>query len=106
MFKNFSKKGSFFLSFPFLGLALLALVQIHQVSYAFPSDEKLEIYKSLDDGNERDSSLPSTPMELMNLLQRSSAMEDATTPSEAIDQALQLFDEQSEDDSSIKNNLN
>ena len=102
MFKNFSKKGSCFLSFPFLVVALLHLNQIQQVSYAFPSDEKLEIYKSLDDGNETDSSLPSTPMELMNLLQRSSAMNDATPPSDAIDQALQLFDEQFDEDSSIK----
>tara|TARA_Y100001968_G_C19212808_1_gene645638 strand:+ start:287 stop:607 length:321 start_codon:yes stop_codon:yes gene_type:complete len=106
MFKNLFEKGSFFFSFPLLGVTLLNLAQIHQASYALPSDEKLEIYKSLDDENSRDSSLPSNPMELMNLIQRSSAMDDATPPSDAIDQALQLFDEQSEDDSSIKNNLN
>ena len=34
------------------------------------------------------------PMELMNIIRRASAMEDATSPSDAIDQALKAFDEQ------------
>ncbi len=48
-----------------------------------------DIFETLGDEEKKNNPLPANPMELMYLLQRSSAMDDATSPSDAIDQALE-----------------
>ena len=53
-----------------------------------------EFYDTLPGGDKRTSILDATnPMELMNRLQRASAMNNATSPSDAIDQALKALDQ-------------
>ncbi len=68
--------------------------ELGKLSEALPISEERNIHKSLADDKEKDLMLPTNPMELMNIIRRASAMEDATSPSDAIDQALKAFDEQ------------
>ncbi len=53
-----------------------------------------EIYNSFDDDDQKTSILDvANPMELMNRLRRATAMDDATTPVDAVDEALRAFDD-------------
>ena len=79
--------------FPNLGLPLFAEV--------FSSSQVDELYQDLGE-DAKGSDLPTNPMELMQIFRRSSAMEDATEPSDAIDQALKNFYKTAEK-SSIEN---
>ena len=57
--------------------------------------QQREIHNSF--GNEQESGgvLDATnPMELLNRLRRATAMDDATSPSDAIDEALKAFDDE------------
>ena len=60
-----------------------------------PNTEK-NIHSTFDDSN--DSFFPSNPLELMNVIRSIESMNDATTPSDAIDDALKAFDEQGEEE--------
>ena len=52
--------------------------------------EELEIDTSTK--TEDDSSLPTNPFELVEMIRRQNSMNDATDPSDAIDDALKSFD--------------
>ena len=56
-------------------------------------DEKRDIYKTFDTEAQNDKGFPIDPFDLMNRLKRAGAMNDATTPSDALDDALNAFDE-------------
>ncbi len=58
-------------------------------------DEKRDIYNTFDSESQIDQGLPVDPFDLMNRLKQAEAMDDATTPSDALDEALEAF-EQSE----------
>ena len=45
---------------------------------------------------EGDSVLPTNPFELVEMIRRNNSLNDATNPSEAIDDALKLFDKMDE----------
>ncbi len=60
-------------------------------------DQKRDIHSSFQEKNE--SALPAGPLELMNALQRASAMDDATSPSDALDEALKNFSTKDQDNS-------
>ena len=51
--------------------------------------EELEIYTSTK--TEDDGSLPTNPFELVEMIRRQNSMNDATDPSDAIDDALKSF---------------
>ncbi len=70
---------------------------------AVPLMEERDIYKSLEGEDSSNSELPTNPIELMRLLNKYSSMNDATPPSDAIDQALELFNNEFEDSTSINN---
>ena len=57
-----------------------------------------DIFETFGDEKSKDSAIPETPMQLINIMQKFSSMEDATTPSDALDQALELYDENSFED--------
>tara|TARA_Y100001968_G_scaffold327088_1_gene371439 strand:- start:73 stop:384 length:312 start_codon:yes stop_codon:yes gene_type:complete len=61
---------------------------------AFPQSEERDVFETLDQENNKDSFLPTSPMELMQTLQKNSSMEDATSPTDALDDALKLFNDQ------------
>ena len=56
-------------------------------------DEKRDIYSTFDTEDQIDQGLPIDPFDLMNRLKRADAMNNATTPSEALDEALNAFDQ-------------
>ena len=56
-------------------------------------DEKRDIYNTFDAESQVDQGLPIDPFDLMNRLKQAEAMDDATTPSDALDEALKAFDQ-------------
>ena len=56
-------------------------------------DDKRDIYSTFEMENEENQGLPIDPFELMNRLKQIGAMNDATTPSDALDEALNAFDQ-------------
>ena len=56
-------------------------------------DEKRDIFNTFDSEEQIDQGLPIDPFDLMNRLKQAGAMNNATTPSDALDEALDAFDE-------------
>ena len=56
-------------------------------------DEKRDIFSTFDAENNNDKGLPIDPFDLMNRLKQAGAMDNATTPSDALDEALNAFDD-------------
>ncbi len=56
-------------------------------------DEKRDIFNTFDSEEKKDQGLPIDPFDLMNRLKKAGAMNNATTPSDALDEALNAFDE-------------
>ena len=59
----------------------------------YSTDEKRDIYSTFDSEDKIDQGLPLDPFDLMNRLKQAGEMEDATTPSDALDEALNAFDQ-------------
>ena len=59
----------------------------------YPPDEKRDIFNTFDAEDQNDQGFPVDPFDLMNRLKQAGAMDDATTPSDALDEALKAFDE-------------
>ena len=59
----------------------------------YSTDEKRDIYSTFDAEDQKDQGMPIDPFTLMNRLKQVGAMNDATTPSEALDEALNAFDQ-------------
>ena len=95
------------IAFPFLCLGMVFFIEhsLAQLSGRYPAAQERDFYEDNGPGgNEGGSILDATnPLELMNRLRRASAMDDATSPSDAIDQALESLE--FEDLKSIPPNL-
>ena len=59
----------------------------------YSTDENRDIYSSFEEDGQKDQGLPLDPFDLMNRLKKAGAMNDATTPSDALDEALNAFDQ-------------
>ena len=59
----------------------------------FSIDEKRDIYNSFDSKDQSDQGFPLDPFDLVNRLKQAGAMSNATTPSDALDEALNAFEE-------------
>ena len=57
------------------------------------NDEKRDIFNTFDSENQNNKGFPLDPFDLMNTLKQAGAMNDATNPSDALDEALSAFDE-------------
>tara|TARA_Y100001968_G_C19454308_1_gene771322 strand:+ start:4431 stop:4730 length:300 start_codon:yes stop_codon:yes gene_type:complete len=77
-------------TFIFFGGLLYSNLGSQLFAEEFSSSDVDELYQDLGEDS-KGSGLPTNPIELMNMLKRSSAMDDATDPSDAIDQALKNF---------------
>ncbi len=55
--------------------------------------EKRDIFNTFDSEDQIDQGLPLDPFDLMNRLNQAGAMDNATTPSDALDEALNAFDQ-------------
>ena len=53
---------------------------------------ELEINRSTNSDENGNVNLPSNPFELVEMLRRANSMNDATNPSDAIDEAIKSFD--------------
>ena len=67
----------------------------------YSTDEKRDIYSTFDSEDQLDQGLPIDPFDLMNRLKQAGAMNNATTPSDALDDALNAFDQS--DDENVPN---
>ena len=59
----------------------------------YSTDEKRDIYSTFDTEDQIDQGLPIDPFDLMNRLKQAGAMNNATTPSDALDEAINAFDQ-------------
>ena len=59
----------------------------------YSADEKRDIYSTFDTEDQIDQGLPIDPFDLMNRLKQVGVMNNATTPSDALDEALNAFDQ-------------
>ena len=59
----------------------------------YSTDEKRDIYSTFDTEDQIDQGLPIDPFDLMNRLKQAGSMNNATTPSDALDEALNAFDQ-------------
>ena len=89
--KNFShrKKLSIVaLFFCSLGFFYNDLVFSSQENYF----EEMELNNNTQDGFESKKSIPTNPFEIVDMLRKANSMNDATSPSDAIDEAIKTFD--------------
>ena len=93
--------GQLFLTFAFLTPILIMAGQVFSSSRTiriselknYSTDEKRDIYSTFDTEDQIDQGLPIDPFDLMNRLKQAGAMNNATTPSDALDEALNAFDQ-------------
>ena len=93
--------SQFLLAFTCLAPILITLGQAFSSSRTirisevknYSTDEKRDIYSTFDTEDQIDQGLPIDPFDLMNRLKQAGAMNNATTPSEALDEALNAFDQ-------------
>ena len=84
-----------------LPIALLSLTTVvdraeAQLSGDYQTPQERDLYNTVPGNNDKGTILDATnPMDLMNRLRRSTAMDDATDPSDAIDAALKALESQS-----------
>ena len=55
--------------------------------------EEIELNSNNKDGYEGVNSIPTNPFELVDMIRRANSMNDATSPSDAIDEAIRSFDD-------------
>ena len=68
------------------------LVKISEVEN-YSTDEKRDIFSTFDADDQNDQGFPIDPFDLMNRLKQAGTMNNATTPSDALDEALKAFDD-------------
>ena len=54
--------------------------------------EEIELNNNTQDGFESNKSIPTNPFELIDMIRKANSMNDATSPSDAIDEAIKSFD--------------
>tara|TARA_B100000945_G_scaffold266111_1_gene225755 strand:- start:240 stop:662 length:423 start_codon:yes stop_codon:yes gene_type:complete len=59
----------------------------------YSTDEERDIFATFDTKDQNDKGLPIDPYDLINRLKQAGAMNNATTPSDALDEALNAFDQ-------------
>tara|TARA_Y100001968_G_scaffold217509_1_gene200147 strand:+ start:66 stop:383 length:318 start_codon:yes stop_codon:yes gene_type:complete len=59
----------------------------------YSTDKKRDIFNTFDTEDQKNKGLPVDPFDLMNRLKQAGALNDATSPSDALDEALKAFDE-------------
>ena len=79
------------------GISSLRITKISEIKN-YSTDEKRDIYSTFDAEDQIDQGLPIDPFDLMNRLKQAGAMDNATTPSDALDEALNAFGKSEEDD--------
>ena len=94
-------KGRFFLACAFFAPIFITiggdfldsrLTKIAEVKN-YLKDEKRDIFNTFDTEDQYDQGFPVDPFDLMNRLKQAGSLDDATKPSDALDEALNAFDD-------------
>ena len=86
-----------------LNLALFGLPSLAQSFGSNDLPKEREIHNTFSQDQKNGALLDATnPMELINRLRQATAMDDATSPSDAIDEALKALDDMERENSSIR----
>ena len=89
--KNFLNRKNIFifaLFFYSLGFFYNDLIFSSQENYL----EEIELNNNTQNGFETNSSIPTNPFEIVDMIRKANSMNDATSPSDAIDEATRNFD--------------
>ena len=54
--------------------------------------EEIELNNNSQDGFEINSTIPTNPFEIVDMIRKANSMNDATSPSDAVDEAIKTFD--------------
>ena len=54
--------------------------------------EEIELYNNTQDEVERNKFIPTNPFQIVDMLKKVNSMNDATSPSDAVDEAIKTFD--------------
>ena len=54
--------------------------------------EEIELNSSTKEGFESNDTIPTNPFEIVDMIRKANSLNDATTPSDAIDEAIRSFD--------------
>ena len=68
----------------------------------YSNNETRNILNSFDTNDQKEEGIPIDPFDLMNRLKQAGAMNNATTPSDALDEALNAFDQSVYENDQIK----
>ena len=87
------------LCFAFVPICLITLEIYPYAKHQLLSESivpftKKDTFKDFEEDGQKDVGLPANPMQLMDIIRRSTSMNDATSPTDAIDQAIKAFYDQ------------
>jgi len=54
--------------------------------------EEIELNSSTKEGFKSNDTIPTNPFEIVDMIRKANSLNDATTPSDAIDEAIRSFD--------------
>ena len=54
--------------------------------------EEIELNSSTKEGFDSNNTIPTNPFEIVDMLRKANSMNDATSPSDAVDEAIKTFD--------------
>ena len=87
--KNILNKFKYFIYLCVTPIFLISYQSIAQESYKL---SEMEINRTINLDDEDNLDLPTNPFEIVDRLRRANSMNDATKPSDAIDDAIKSFD--------------
>jgi len=84
--------NNFFRYLIFLFLPQIFLISFHSIAQESFKLNEMEINKISDFEEDENFDLPANPFEIVDRIRRANSMNDATNPSDAIDEAIKSFD--------------
>ena len=81
----------------YLFIPTIFLISYHSIAQESFKLSEMEINRTINLDNEDNFDLPTNPFEIVDRLRRANSMNDATKPSDAIDDAIKSFDMINED---------
>ena len=89
-----------FVPISLISLELFSSPNNRLVSESIVTSSKKDTFKDFEGDGQKGVGLPANPMELMDIIRRSNAMNDATSPTDALDQAIKAFYDQDQEKTS------
>ena len=83
--------------FVYLFISPIFFISYHSIAQESFKLSEMEINRTINLDNEDNFDLPTNPFEIVDRLRRANSMNDATKPSDAIDNAIKSFDMINED---------